>query len=216
MTRSDSTRTALARRRGGRGLYPVKNGELQKSETKRNSAKKLPEFLEPTEIDALIRHAPNPQARLCMLLQWRAGLRISEAMALETADVHFEASPPELKVRQGKGSKDRIVPMHPELEAALRTYLDYTGTRGPILGKTRQSGNRWYTDARNQAVTNQAIPAGKFVATHTLRHSAARHWLKSGVPINVVSMWLGHSNLQTTLVYLKLVSDPGGYMERVP
>ena len=60
------------------------------------------------------------------------------------------------------------------------------------------------------------IPEGKPCGTHTLRHSAARYWLLNDVPINVVSKWLGHSNLKTTMVYLKLVADPGGFMERVP
>ena len=41
-------------------------------------------------------------------------------------------------------------------------------------------------------------------------------WLLNDVPINVVSKWLGHSNLQTTMAYLELVADPGGFMERVP
>ena len=43
-----------------------------------------------------------------------------------------------------------------------------------------------------------------------------RQWLLDDVPINVVSKWLGHANLQTTMVYLELVADPGGFMERVP
>ena len=61
-----------------------------------------------------------------------------------------------------------------------------------------------------------AIPAGRKVATHTLRHSAARHWLASGIPINVVSRWLGHASLQTTLIYLQILPDPLGDMDRVP
>ena len=49
-----------------------------------------------------------------------------------------------------------------------------------------------------------------------MRHSAARHWLSSGIPINVVSRWLGHASLQTTLVYLEILPDPLGEMGRVP
>ena len=54
------------------------------------------------------------------------------------------------------------------------------------------------------------------MGTHTLRHSAARHWLSSRIPINVVGRWLGHASLQTTLVYLEILPDPLGEMGRVP
>ncbi len=75
---------------------------------------------------------------------------------------------------------------------------------------------RWVKIALKRAVELNQIPYGRKVATHTLRHSAARHWLASGVPINVVSRWLGHASLQTTLIYLEILPDPSGYMERVP
>ena len=67
-----------------------------------------------------------------------------------------------------------------------------------------------------RAVALGAMSAGRKVGTHTLRHSAARHWLSSGIPINVVSRWLGHAGLQTTLVYLEILPDPLGEMGRVP
>ena len=61
-----------------------------------------------------------------------------------------------------------------------------------------------------------SLSVGRKVGTHTLRHSAARHWLSSGIPINVVSRWLGHASLQTTLIYLEILPDPLGEMGRVP
>ena len=60
-----------------------------------------------------------------------------------------------------------------------------------------------------------AIPPGKRVGTHTLRHSYARHLLMNGIPINYLSRWLGHSSIQTTLVYLELVPDPTGSIAAV-
>ncbi len=85
----------------------------------------LPEYLEPPEVDALIHAAPHGQARLIMLEQWRAGLRVSEAVALEVADLQLDGDQPTLRVRQGKGSKDRVVPVHPELAAAFRQVIDF-------------------------------------------------------------------------------------------
>ena len=61
-----------------------------------------------------------------------------------------------------------------------------------------------------------AISPGKQVSTHTLRHSYARHLLLNGIPINYLSRWLGHSSIQTTLIYLELIPDPTGSLAMVP
>ncbi len=55
-----------------------------------------------------------------------------------------------------------------------------------------------------------AVAPRKRVGTHTLRHSYARHLLMNGIPINHILRWLGHSSIQTTLIYLELVPDPSG------
>ncbi len=75
MTRSP----AVVSRRGGKGLYKSSPSGLQKSGTK-SKPKKLFEYLEPDEVGALMELAPTVQARRCMMLQWRVGLRVSEAM----------------------------------------------------------------------------------------------------------------------------------------
>ena len=163
-------------------------------------------------------HAPQQIARLCMMLEWRAGLRISEAIKVTPSDVHLAADPPEIKIRQGKGRKDRIVPAHFDLAYALDNAIGMWKLKkgDPMIGVTRQVAWRWYKEALAKCYELELIPEGKPCRTHTLRHSAARYWLLNDVPINVVSKWLGHSNLQTTMVYLELVADPGGFMERVP
>ena len=74
--------TAIVRR--GRGLHPRKAQVQQKPGGKRFT---LPEYLEAQQVQAVLTAAPNPRARLLMLLQWRAGLRVSEALALEAADL---------------------------------------------------------------------------------------------------------------------------------
>ena len=88
-------------------------------------SKALPECLEAHQVEALIRAAPNPRARLLFLIEWRVGLRISEALALEARDLSLEGDLPSLHVREGKGSKRRIVPVHPELRTALTSALDF-------------------------------------------------------------------------------------------
>ena len=61
-----------------------------------------------------------------------------------------------------------------------------------------------------------AIPPGWEVSTHTFRHSYARHLLINGIQLNYLSRWLGHSSIQTTLIYLELVPDPSGSLAAVP
>lgn len=199
--------TALARRRSGRGMYP-KGARMQRF----SEGHSLPEYLEPAEVNGLIRFAPNPQAALLFLVCWRSGLRISEALSIRTADITHET----LRVRRGKGGKDRLVPVHPELGAAFRSALAFGAKRELLFDITRHTAWRWVKEAQERAVNAGVLMNGKRIGTHTLRHSFARHALASGVPINVLSRWLGHASLQTTLIYLQILPDPLGHIERVP
>ena len=208
------TTKQIARRRG-RGLYP-KRASVQQSPD-RKSVKALPEFLTKDECDTLIRLASPPEAALLMLVGFRAGLRISETLDLEVGDINLEDEYPTLRVRLGKGRKARIVPLHAELQNALVNFIRYrSGRATKLFTITRYTALRWVKDALNRAEQLEAIPRGRKVGTHTFRHSAARWWLMNGVPVNVVQQWLGHSSLSSTLVYLQLVGDVQGFMERVP
>lgn len=204
----------LARRRGGRGLYKKPDAMGQKSERKRS---KLPEYLDQAEVNALIAAGAAPEHRLLFLVQWRAGLRISEALGLERHDLQMTSDHPQIFVRAGKGNKDRYVPMHVELRAALENALPFIPKAdGKLFTVARGTAWRWIKEAYATAVSRETIAAGKDVGTHTLRHSFARHCLANGVPINQLSLWLGHSNISTTMVYLKLFPDALGLMDRVP
>ncbi len=180
--------------------------------------KRLPEYLEPPEVSALIDCAPHFDAELVMSMQWCAGLRISEALGVEARDLNFSGEPATLKVRwqTAKGMKERLVPLHPMLKSKLHGYLRMKRLeRGQLVRVDKSTAWRWYKKALKVAQKRGLIPYGRKVATHTLRHSEARHWIASGVPINQVSVWLGHASIQTTLIYLQLLPDPSNYMERV-
>ena len=179
--------------------------------------KRIPEYLEADEINAIIRAAPNPKAKLLMLEQWRAGLRVSEALDLEVRDLSLDTATPTLRVRSGKGGKTRLVPVHPELHGALSSALAYGDiSQGRIVEAHPTTAWRWVQAAMKRAEELGAIAPGKRVGTHTLRHSYARHLLMNGIPINYLSRWLGHSSIQTTLIYLELVPDPTGSLASVP
>lgn len=210
------TTTTIARRKT-RGMYPKSPAMQQSSGVNARKPQPLPEYLTLEQVEALLQCAPNPQARLLMLEQWRAGLRVSEALALEVADLTLDSDRPTLRVRSGKGGKSRIVPVHPELAGAFRSALSYGSVRrGRIIEAHRSTAWRWVQSAMERAIELGAIPPGKRIGTHTLRHSYARHLLLNGIPLNFLSRWLGHSSIQTTLIYLELVPDPSGSLERVP
>ena len=207
--------TAITRRRGGRGQYPKAPETVQNSERK---VTPLPEYLEKPEVDALMAAAPHPRARLLILMQWRAGLRVSEALAVEGRDLTLGVDRPTLRVRRGKGNRARMVPVHPELETALAMYIGLLprGHDGPIIGVARQNAWAWIKRAVSACEQAGQLAPGRKIATHTLRHSYARHLLTNGVPINYLSRWLGHANLGTTLIYLDLLPDPTGSLRMVP
>ena len=206
--------TTLPSMRRSRGVNR-KRADLQQNPGAKGY--RLPEYLEAPEVNAVIAAAPNPQARLLMLEQWRAGLRVSEALALETRDLHLETARPTLRVRQGKGRKARVVPVHPELQAALIAATSFGAVSdGQLVPVSRVTAWRWVQQAVKRATEAGQLPAGRQVGTHTLRHSFARHLLLNGIPLNYLSRWLGHTSIQTTLIYLELVPDPSGSLASVP
>ena len=203
--------TSVQRYRRPRGQYPKRRDSEPRP-------RPLPEYLEAQEVNALIRAAPNSRAALLFLVQWRAGLRVSEALALEVRDLSLDSGLPTIHVRRGKGAKPRIVPVHPELHSALASSLQFGNiAQGDRLIKaSRSAADRWIRAAAEKAAEAGAIPAGRRISSHTLRHSYARHLLMNGIPINYLSRWLGHSSIQTTLIYLELVPDPTGSLAAVP
>ena len=66
---------------------------------------RLPEYLGASEVEELIAAAPHARARLLILIQWRAGLRVSEALGIEVGDLTLDGEHPTIRVRQGKGRK---------------------------------------------------------------------------------------------------------------
>ena len=161
----------IARTRRLRGIHP-------KSTDREIPTQKLPEYQEADEVGAIVRAADDPRARLLMLEQWRAGLRVSEALALEVSNLSLDANSPTLKVRSGKGRRARVVPVHPELAAAFRMALSYGNvSEGRLIDVHRVTAWRWVQTAVRRAEELGAMSPGRRVGTHTLRPppAGARH-----------------------------------------
>ena len=174
----------------------------------------VPHYWTPDQVgrllDALAANNRH-QARTLALIMWRTGLRISEALDLEWRDLDHRGNPPTLIVRQSKSGRARIVPLHGELVALFTNWPAKHSPRDRVVALTMRTALRHIGDGIRWASLDEESPGtGKRLAgAHSLRHSAARHWLMVGrVPLNVVSAWLGHANVQVTLrIYLPIVGS---------
>jgi site-specific recombinase XerD len=122
---------------------------------------------------------------------------------LKVGDIDLERK--QLHVRQGKGSKDRILPIGNMLKRGLQDYINsqrpqcylFEGTNGGALS---QRGAQW---TMSEAVKKAGI-IKEDVSLHTLRHTFATHLLEQGISILVIKELLGHAHIDTTMIYLHL------------
>ena len=159
------------------------------------------------------------QARTAALIMWRTGLRVSEVLDLEWRDLDYQGTPATLIVRKSKSRRARTVRLHPELVQLFTNWPANRSPRDKVVPLAMRTTLRHIVDAVVSSGLGEESPGtGKRrPGAHSLRHSAARHWLVvGGVPLNVVSQWLGHANVQVTLrTYLPVVGSDYG-MEDVP
>ena len=163
------------------------------------------------EIIAVMRAAGDGpyglRLRALIVILWRSGLRISEALAL--AETDLEPARGSLLVRRGKGGKRREVGMDDWAWAQLRSWLELRRDLpiGPLLCVISQPspGRPWGSASVRQSLRRVATSAGvrRRFAPHQLRHAHAVEMAREGVPLNVIQRQLGHANLGITSIYLQ-------------
>jgi integrase/recombinase XerD len=165
--------------------------------------KKLPVVLSVEETKHLLSLVRMPKARMALTVIYACGLRLNEGLHLRTQDIDSQRML--IWIRNGKGGKDRYVPLPERLLTMLRdywkahkpfSYLFFSKDKNTALSDTtlqqtfkailRQSGIR------------------KSASIHTLRHSYATHLLERGVDLRVIQELLGHKSPQTTAIYTHL------------
>ena len=160
----------------------------------------LPSVLTMEECIRIFSFVDNPKHKLLLLLGYGAGLRRSEIVSLKWGDILFEEH--KIHIKQSKGNKDRIVMLPYSIVAFLKNYRsiypsdDWVFT-GQYRGEALSAGTV-------QVVMRQAVAkAGleKKATVHTLRHSFATHLLESGTDIRYIQALLGHSSVNTTMIY---------------
>jgi len=144
------------------------------------------------EINAkLSRMLPNQNYMLISFL-WITGVRITEAVNLKKKDIDFNNGLMTVRWQKSKKYKNRVLPIHKKIKDLLNVYLAGKNQEDLVFPISRQ---------RAFQVTKKYMGC----SPHQLRHSFAVNWLKCGGDIIVLHRILGHSKIQTTMEYLKIV-----------
>jgi integrase/recombinase XerD len=173
----------------------------------RTLRRQIPVVLSRDEVARLIAAAGNLRHRTILMTLYSTGMRRSELCHLRPEDIDKERMV--IRIRQGKGGKDREVPLSPKLLDQLRIYYRSVRRRNGWLFPSQQMRRP------DQPITSKAVwhacreatrRAGiaKAVHPHTLRHSFATHLLDSGAELPVIQVLLGHADPRDTMIYLHL------------
>ncbi len=174
------------------------------------TSRKMPVFLTPIESNRVIDDVEYPEGfyglRDLMVIElfYFTGIRVSELAGLRVQDINLSSST--FKVL-GKGAKERIIPIHPELKIFLTEYIKqkeefFPSNQVPNLIVTN-SGGKPYSLMLYRIVNKylSMVTSLEKKSPHVLRHTFATHLLNQGADINAIKELLGHADLSTTQVY---------------
>ena len=175
---------------------------------------RLPAVLSREEVRSLLACVRTPHNHAFLSTVYTCGLRLQEALHLEVSDLDSDRMM--IHVHRGKGAKDRLVPLPHATLGVLRTH--WRAHRNPRLvfpacGRDGRAAAGATTPMAKSSVQG-AFRAAKLkagivkraVSVHTLRHCYATHLLEAGVNLRVIQKHMGHSSLESTMVYLHLTN----------
>lgn len=176
--------------------------------------KRLPVVLSKQEVWAMLRSTTLLKHKILIGLLYGCGLRCMEVRGVRLCDLDFDRQ--QLRVVQGKGKKDRYVPISVHLIRGMRAYIAHQKPQiylfngqpngqsgGDFDSRYSQRGVQWAVKASAKAAN-----ITKEVCVHTLRHSFATHLLEDGMDIITLKNLLGHEQLETTMEYLQIAQLP--------
>ncbi len=194
--------------------YQLKTGVLELSPMGQvispKKSKRLPVFVKEEEVSDLVQTLNGAaedwkslNKKMLVAIFYATGMRLSELTGLKESQV--DESRGQIKVL-GKGNKERVIPVSPELMAAIQEYLQLKRKEFELPGETllvTEKGKKLYTRYA-WALVNQALGEASTLdkkSPHVLRHSFATHLMNHGADLNAVKELLGHSSLAATQVY---------------
>jgi len=174
--------------------------ELNLNHPKRN--KHIPDVLTISEAKRLIEVTNNIKHKLIIKLLYGCGLRVSELRDLKKSNVNLEEGL--IHIKLAKGRKDRFVKIPDSLLGELEGYLKISGSNTVLFESQR--GGKLTTSTIQKIIKNSSKKANikKRVYPHLLRHSFATHLLENGVDLRIIQKLLGHSDIKTTQIYLRV------------
>jgi integrase/recombinase XerD len=175
---------------------------------------RLPTVLSLKEVWSILNAVTTPQNKSYLTAVYTCGLRLYEALYLQVTDIDSDRM--RIHVHRGKGAKDRYVPLPESTLYLLRDY--WKRHRNPLwifprLGRSSREGptaTRPMAKASVQGALRRVLRQlniTKRISIHTLRHSYATHLLEAGVNIRRIQQYLGHSSLNSTMIYLHLTTQ---------
>jgi integrase/recombinase XerD len=173
---------------------------------------KLPVVLSPVEVEEFFQHVCTIRNRAALMTGYGAGLRVSEVVSLQLGDIDSQRKL--IRIRQGKGKKDRYAMLSPRLLEVLRCWWRSRSPAGQRLKTAPEDWlfPGWRKDRHMNAATLQdvcreaarAAGLSKRITVHTLRHSFGTHLLENGTDIRIIQVLLGHSRIETTARYVQV------------
>jgi site-specific recombinase XerD len=173
--------------------------------------KKLPVVLTIEEVHRILKCVHHLRFRTCLSTIYACGLRIQEGVHLQVKDIDAERGV--IHICNGKGGKDRYVPLPDQILKMLRQY--WATHRNPVWIFPSRLDDGYRIDVATKPVTVRAVQrafedalreseVSKAATVHTLCHSYATHLLEAGISLRVIQAYLGHTSPTTTAIYTHL------------
>ena len=187
------------------------------AQMKIQNVKSLPEVLTIEQVHQIIDCCRTQRMAVFFWTVYSLGLRLEEALNLHVGDIDSKRMM--VHIHRGKGAKDRYIPLPQSTLLMLRAFwLSHQHRTFVFPADGRDHRGVSHLQGISQATTPMSVTAvqgaikqittkidfGKKISTHTLRHCYATHLLEAGIPLRLIQQYLGHSSLQTTMIYLHL------------
>jgi integrase/recombinase XerD len=171
-----------------------------------SAPQRLPEILSREELSRLFAVIQQLRSRTFLMLAYGTGMRLSELCHLRVADIDSHADRMCIRVEQGKGAKDRYVPLSQDVLQVLRVWWRSVHPREWLFASAHDSAQSLHVKSPQRWYRAACAHAGitKRGGIHSLRHAYATHLLEAGVDLYSLQQWLGHNHVSTTTRYLHL------------